>query len=389
MDKKLTFVLIMTFFAFTAYAQGIQFFEGSWKDALKKAKSEDKIVFVDAYAKWCGPCKSMAKNVFTKDEVGAFYNANFINLKLDMEEADGVSFGHKYPVSAYPTLFFLDGEGKVIKTVKGGQSVESLIQVGVDATKKNDKSLKFEEKYLAGDRSYDLMLGYVKALNAAGKPSLKISNEYLQSNPDISENKKLIFIFEAATEADSKLFDQLLEQKSKVIDLVGKKEFEEKSKAACKVSAQKAVDYEMESLLQETTEKAKKAFPNQADEFIFTSNLVFYGSVKNEPQYRESYKNLAKLNSKNVGTLRYIIKNITKQFPNNNNMLRDASDYAEKIYDEEKNIENLNLYCSILLQCKEIDKALKIANEARSEAEKKGENLDQLDRMIQYLNSKK
>lgn len=85
--------------------EGIQFFHGTWAEALEKAKIEDKLLFVDAYAQWCGPCKVMAKNVFTQKKVGDFFNENFINLKMDMETTDGASFGHKYPVSAYPTLF--------------------------------------------------------------------------------------------------------------------------------------------------------------------------------------------------------------------------------------------------------------------------------------------
>jgi thioredoxin-related protein len=213
-------ILPLFFILFTiniVCGQGIQFFEGSWKEAMEKAKSEDKLLFVDAFAKWCGPCKAMAKNVFTQQKVGDFFNSNFINLKLDMEEADGVSFGHKYPVSAYPTLFFLDGDGKVVKLIKGGQQAEGLINLGAEAIKSNDKSGNFAEKYEAGERDYTLVLNYVKALNQAGKPSLKISNDYLLSNPNITEEEKLLFIFEAAVDADSKLFDKFFTGKSKNI----------------------------------------------------------------------------------------------------------------------------------------------------------------------------
>jgi len=118
---RLVGILLISFLSFQSYGQGIEFFDGTWKEALAQAEKEDKIVFVDAYAQWCGPCKRMAKNEFTKTEVGDFFNKNFINLKLDMEIADGMSFGAKYPVSAFPTLFFLTPDGEIVKKITGGQ----------------------------------------------------------------------------------------------------------------------------------------------------------------------------------------------------------------------------------------------------------------------------
>ena len=40
-----------------AAQEGIDFFQGSWSEALEKAKAEDKLIFVDAYAEWCGPVR--------------------------------------------------------------------------------------------------------------------------------------------------------------------------------------------------------------------------------------------------------------------------------------------------------------------------------------------
>ena len=370
-------------------AQGIEFFDGSWKDAMAKAKSEDKLLFVDAFAKWCGPCKTMAKNVFTQQKVGDFFNSNFINLKLDMEEADGISFGHKYPVGAYPTLFFLDGDGKIVKTVRGGQQADGLINLGVEALKGVDKSGDFAKKYDEGDRNYDLVLGYVKALSQAGKPYLKIANDYLNSNPDISEEQKLRFVFEASGDADSKMFESFIAEKSKLKALVGEDLYVARAKKACYTAVNKAIDFESEKILTETETNAKKTLGDEAEYFILTSRMKFYYEMRDTEKYGLAYQALAKKYSKDIETLRFIVKDIYQNYSNNKKFLIDAEDYAEKIYKMEENFDNLGMFCNMMLATGNISKAISVIQKAKEKAKEKGEDERNYDGLLNYLNSRK
>ena len=389
-QKKISiFIVLLTVF-FSGKAQGIEFFHGTWKEAMAKAKAEDKPLFVDAFAKWCGPCKSMAKNVFTQDEVGKFYNTNFINLKLDMEETDGVTFGHSYPVQAYPTLFFLDGDGKVLKLVKGGQTPEGLVSLGNEALKKIDRSLRYEDQYKAGDRSFDLMYNYVKALNAAGKPSLKISNDFLANNPQLTDIQRLKFILEAAVDADSKLFDQVIEDKSKIEKEVGKAYYIEKCKSALAASSKKAVDYEMESMLNDAKIKAEKTLPDdEAEIFIAGAEMQFFKAFKNEEKYMTAYKKLAKNVDDDPVKLKEIVTDIIRSYKDHPKMILDAADYASQIYELKDDMESLTQYCSILVLGKQAEKAIKVVNKAREKAEKSGAELSPYDNLLSFLNSKK
>ena len=79
---------------------GISFQEMSWTDALAKANKNERLIFVDCYTSWCGPCKKMAKDVFTNAEVGDYFNAHFLNLKIDMEKGEGPALAKKYQVKA-------------------------------------------------------------------------------------------------------------------------------------------------------------------------------------------------------------------------------------------------------------------------------------------------
>ena len=62
--KKIIVLLVNMLFVSVVYAQGISFFSGSWSDVLAEAKQKKKVVFVDIYTEWCGPCKLMEKNIY-------------------------------------------------------------------------------------------------------------------------------------------------------------------------------------------------------------------------------------------------------------------------------------------------------------------------------------
>ena len=65
MNKLIIALSISLFIVSSLTGQGIDFFHGTWEEALEKATAEEKPIFVDAYAVWCGPCKRMAREVFT------------------------------------------------------------------------------------------------------------------------------------------------------------------------------------------------------------------------------------------------------------------------------------------------------------------------------------
>ena len=136
-----------------AQNRSIEFREGNWEQMLKMAKKEKKMIFVDCYTSWCGPCKMLAKNIFTQDSVADFYNANFICFQIDMEKGEGPELARKYGVAAFPTLLYVDKDGMLKHCVVGYLQTHELILNGEKALKGEQTLLDFQRRYDAGERT--------------------------------------------------------------------------------------------------------------------------------------------------------------------------------------------------------------------------------------------
>ena len=142
--------------------EGIRFFEGTWEEALQKAKEENKLIFMDCYSTWCGPCAQMVRKIFPIKEVGDFYNKNFICLKRNMEkeEGNGIALQKRYDVVGYPTYLFITGEGYLTWQDAGFMEADKFIALGRKAISMIGKG--DEERFAKGERDEAFVKGYVQ-----------------------------------------------------------------------------------------------------------------------------------------------------------------------------------------------------------------------------------
>jgi len=378
--------LLLFLFSSSINAQGIEFFHGEWKAALEEAQKEDKVVFVDCYTSWCGPCKRMAKNVFTQDKVGDFFNKSFVNLKLNMEEPDGRSFGSKFPVSAYPTLFFLTPDGEIIKKGTGGQQAEGLIALGKAAILGYDKTEDYAIKYEKGDRDYELIYNYVKELNKVGKPSLKISNDYLRSNPEITAEQKAAFLLEAVTEADSKIFDALIESKSTAIKVGTEEKFIATVKKAAFKTIEKSGEYDFEDLFKESIEKYKSAKLKNDKRFEQEAYLHYYKLRGDYIKWKEKNdKYLKKYGKKDPSVYSTQLATIQNSFKHADNSKDYACEICKDLVKKDDSVANYSSYIKLLMECKKNEEAKSITEEAIKRAQSRNEDITQFERILKYL----
>jgi len=346
-------------------AQGIEFFHGTWKEALELAKEQEKVLFVDGYAKWCGPCKRMARTTFKDAEVGDFYNKNFINVKMDMEEKEGRKFGSKYPVQAFPTLFYIDKNGKVLQKVKGAQPKKNLLDLGKRVMSKVDYSQDLMAAYEEGKRDPELIYDLVKALNKSNKSSIKIANEYLRTQKDLSTDFNLKFILAAASQADSKNFDRLIDNRKKIEKLTSKDEVANQIEKACFNTVQKAIQFESEDLLAEAIDKAEMNLPRIAKSFAIESELSFYKAMNDAPNYvRISKLYSKKMIAKNSKELMKLAGILANDFTYDNGAKKLAEKLAKSACKYEKNVQNYIGYVGILAKNGNKKEALSVAKKA-------------------------
>ena len=110
--------------------KAIIFIENAFSLALQKAKAEHKYIFVDAYARWCGPCRQLKNTSFKNTQTAEYFNKNFVNLSVDMEKGEGVDLATTWEIQEYPTLLILDFNGKILFRSIGYLDAKQLTAFG-------------------------------------------------------------------------------------------------------------------------------------------------------------------------------------------------------------------------------------------------------------------
>jgi thioredoxin-related protein len=225
-----------------AQTHGVAFINNtSWTELLQKAKAENKYIFVDCYATWCGPCKWMDKHVYTNDSVGAYMDAKFISVRIQMDstEKDNEYVRHwytnaheikqKYQIAAYPCYLFFSPEGNAVDKCVGALGINDFLSLASSAMDSKKQYYTLLTCYRNGEKDYSHMSILLKAARRAGE--LKASNEvaldYLHNYLDkLPENSKwteekigLIDLYLDCIGCDDKIF-ALYYRNRKLIDSV-------------------------------------------------------------------------------------------------------------------------------------------------------------------------
>ncbi|MEG2555305.1 MAG: thioredoxin family protein [Odoribacter sp.] len=212
-------------------AEGITFTAGSWEQALEKAKQENKLIFMDCYTSWCGPCKKMAKTVFTDPEVAAFFNEKFVNVKVDMEKGEGKELKDRYAVSAYPTLNFIGADGKMVHCVVGGMDAGDFVkQAEIALSGKGLASMM--AIYQGGNRTPEFIQEYLNVLDVANraKEAEQVTLDYFATldKGKLKEKGNWDLFMKYINDVNSEVFTYVYDHRMEFCQFFGDKEVKQK-----------------------------------------------------------------------------------------------------------------------------------------------------------------
>ena len=110
-----------------------------WDRGLEEARGSGRPVLVDVYTDWCGYCRRMEADVYSRPEIREYLKRRFVAVKLDAEASDPAryegraftsrSLAARFGVSGYPTTIFLRPAGEHLVNVPGYVDAERFLQV--------------------------------------------------------------------------------------------------------------------------------------------------------------------------------------------------------------------------------------------------------------------
>lgn len=187
---KLFCWMIAVILPLSSFAQGVDFKELTMQEALALAGKEKKMIFIDFYTTWCGPCKMMSSEVFTQEQVGTYFNRVFVNMKVDAEKGEGVELAKKYQVRAYPTFVVLRADGTEVYRTSGARPAEEFIdkiRKGIDP-KWSPEGLA--RRYKKGERTPELVNEYALLQMETG--NIELGNQVIREYFNKLSDKKRV-----------------------------------------------------------------------------------------------------------------------------------------------------------------------------------------------------
>ena len=247
MKRILILFLPLTVFSLFAIAQtdtGVHFEDSlTWRQILEKAKRENKFIFLDCFASWCGPCKQMDQIVYTSGELGDYMNSRFISVKVQFDTtahddafvqtwyADARAIMQTYHIRAFPSFLFFAPDGSIVHRDLGYHDGDQFLQLAKDAQDPGLQYYTLLKRFENGEKNFagiDKVAELAQSVGDTGSARM-IADEYInhymmeldQGQLYTAGNIQMIVSFLNMLKPDGSFFSLFFPDGSKVDSVMG------------------------------------------------------------------------------------------------------------------------------------------------------------------------
>ena len=163
----------------------------SFDAASKKAGQLGKIVLVDFYTTWCGPCKMLDKITWTDAGVIKLLNQKTVALRIDAEIETNLA--KHYKITAYPSVLLIKPDGTELDRLVGYRDARTFMtDFNAALSGKDAVARAAEELMAAGTNNPMARMKYADALAQKGRDAEALAEDLwcfdhgLQASPSFA-----------------------------------------------------------------------------------------------------------------------------------------------------------------------------------------------------------
>jgi thiol-disulfide isomerase/thioredoxin len=264
-----------------------------WQIAKDEAKKSDKYIFLDIYATWCGPCKMMDKDVYTNALVSEYFNSGFVNLKIDGESEFGRTLASQYSLTAYPSLYFINPDEKLINRMIGYRDPEALTDAGKAVKDFGKRFMELDELFSSSkltdsqtDEFMGLLLKFGKKDELAVLAGIKLKSF---TEADVINPLNKAVVMAVVSEIDSFPVNVVLKNAILVKTAWGKEDFNQYLSESFDLSMQRAATLLDSALMEKIAGELVPVYmmdnPERIPEAKLTTRKIFFSQTEEWDAY--------------------------------------------------------------------------------------------------------
>lgn len=368
----------------TALIAQTQFRQGDWLELLGKAKTENKLIFVDAYTTWCTWCKEMDKENFTDSIVGLFMNEHYIPVRLDMEEGLGLKMAIKYRVNAFPTFLVFTSDGQLVRRVMGYRKKDQFLK------ELNEYLLPANHQPAIGvSQEWNLNYPefYVKSFGKNGtrvNPDTSVVINWLDSQPDLFNELSWSVLWRF--HSNEKYQRHFLENINTYYDLYGSVEVQDKLESVYYRQLAAAIKSKKEENFKQLLKDIETYQRENVFEMKSQYQLFYYEKMENWAGFaatletyiqQKGYQDQTTYINNHCWTLYEQAKDTT--------IIHSAVNWMKNVTDIEPNYMFLDTYAALLYKDKQFLEAEKIAAAAIEAGKKENSPIRETEILLEKI----